>query len=145
MEIKFMNTVVELIESGQLPKTYAELVALHVPRPIGDKVMYENTVAIVDALAGHALNRDQDDYLEILSDLIESYEEENLPSFPRLSGTKMLQFLLDENEMSGEDLAKLLKIDRSAAYKILKGNRNLTAEHIRRLCERFSVRAELFL
>jgi antitoxin component HigA of HigAB toxin-antitoxin module len=77
--------------------------------------------------------------------LIESYEEENLPSFPRLSGTKMLQFLLDENEMTAEDLAKLLKIDRSAAYKILKGNRNLTAEHIRRLCERFSVRAELFL
>jgi HTH-type transcriptional regulator / antitoxin HigA len=140
-----MNAVVELIESGQLPKTSEELVALHVPRPIGDKVMYENTVAIVDALAGHGLNRDQDDYLEILSDLIESYEDENLPGLPRLSGVEMLQFLMLENEMTGDDLAKLLKVDRSVAYKILKGSRNLTAAHIRKLCERFAVRAELFL
>ena len=130
---------------GRLPKTYEELVALHVPRPINDKVSYENTVAIVDALAGHSLNRDQEDYLEILSDLIESYEEENLPPFPKLSIPKILQYLLDENEMNGEDLAKLLKVDRSVAYKILKGTRHLTTDHIKRLCGRFSVRAELFL
>jgi antitoxin component HigA of HigAB toxin-antitoxin module len=46
---------------------------------------------------------------------------------------------------SEEDLAKLLKIDRSVAYKILKGTRNLTTEHIRRLCDRFSVRPDLFI
>ena len=140
-----MSQVLEMARSGYLPKSYVELVALYVPRPIGDKVAYENTVAIVDALAGHALNRDQEDYLEILSELIESYEETNLPSFPRLTVPKMVQFLLEENNMTGEDLAKLLKIDRSVAYKILKGTRNLTTDHIRKLCERFSVRADLFI
>ena len=134
-----------MARSGRLPKTYAELVALHVPRPINDKVSYENTVAIVDALAGHALNRDQEDYLEMLGDLVESYEEKNLPSLPQLSGSKLLQHLLKENDMTGDDLAKLLRVDRSVAYKILKGTRNLTTEHIRRLCERFAVRADLFI
>lgn len=47
--------------------------------------------------------------------------------------------------MTGDDLAKLLKVDRSVAYKILKGTRNLTTNHLRRLCERFSVRADLFI
>jgi antitoxin component HigA of HigAB toxin-antitoxin module len=42
-------------------------------------------------------------------------------------------------------LAKLLSVDRSTAYKILKGTRNLTTEHIRRLCERFMVGPELFI
>jgi HTH-type transcriptional regulator/antitoxin HigA len=145
MERKFMSQVLEMVRSGQLPKSYGELVVLHVPRPISDKVSYENTVAIVDALAGQTLNRDQEDYLEILSELIESYEEANLPAFPRLTVPKLLQFLLEENDMTGEDLAKLLKVDRSVAYKILKGTRNLTTDHIRKLCERFSVRADLFI
>ena len=140
-----MNQVLGMARSGRLPKIYTELVALHVPRPIHDRVSYENTVAIVDALAGHALNRDQEDYLEMLGDLIESYEEKNLPSLPQLTGPKMLQYLLQENDLTGDDLAKLLKVDRSVAYKILKGTRNLTTEHIRRLCERFSVRADLFI
>lgn len=140
-----MNLVFGMARSGHLPKTYAELVACHVPRPINDKVSYENTVAIVDALAGHALNHDQEDYLELLGELIESYEEKNMPSLPKLSGAKMLQYLLGENDMTGDDLAKVLKVDRSVAYKMLKGTRNLTTEHIRRLCERFSVRADLFI
>lgn len=140
-----MNPVLEMARSGHLPKTYGELVTLHVPRPINDQVSYENTVAIVDALAGHALNRDQEDYLEILGDLIESYEEENLPALPKLTGPKMLQYLLSENNLTGDDLAQLLKVDRSVAYKIVKGTRNLTTDHIRRLCERFSVRADLFI
>ena len=140
-----MNQVVKLARDSELPKSYAALVALHVPRPIRDKIAYENTVAIVDALAGMPLNHDQQDYLDILGDLIESYEDENLPSLPKLTGIRLLQHLLEENALTGDDFAKLLGVDRSVAYKILKGSRNLTTDHIRRLCSRFSVRADLFL
>jgi len=140
-----MNQALQAARSGQLPKSYSELVALHVPRPISDKVAYENTVALVDALAGHKLNADQEDYLEILSDLIESYEEAHFPALPKVTGLKLLQYLLEENALTGDDLAKLLKVDRSAAYKIIKGSRNLTTDHIRRLCDRFSVQADFFI
>lgn len=145
MEKRTLTSLSQLARSGRLPKTYAALVTLYVPRPLNDRIAYDNTVEIVDALAGHKLNADQEDYLEILSDLIESYEAEHLPAFPKISGTKLLQFLLEENTLTGDDLAALLKVDRSAAYKILKGTRNLTMEHVRRLAERFAVRADLFI
>lgn len=45
------------------PKTYCGLVALHLPRPIHDKVACDNAVEIVHAIPGHKLNRDQDDGL----------------------------------------------------------------------------------
>jgi len=130
---------------AELPTRYAELVALHMPRPIHDQVAYDNTVAVIDALAGHTLNADQEDYLEILSQLIETYEAAHLTPYPKVKGIAALKFLLTENQLSGDDLAKLLSIDRSTAYKILKGTRNLTTEHIRRLCERFMVGPELFI
>jgi HTH-type transcriptional regulator/antitoxin HigA len=145
MEKKSMTHIVQAANPEKLPKTFLNLVALHVPRPIHDKVSYENTVELIDALAGGKLNEDQNDYLDVLSQLVESYEEENLKSFPKISGLGALKFLLSENEMGGDDLAKLLGIDRSVAYKILKGARGLTVEHIRKLCERFQVSADLFL
>jgi HTH-type transcriptional regulator/antitoxin HigA len=140
-----MKNAIHAAQPEKLPKTFFNLVALHPPRPIHDEADYENTLELVDALAGAKLNEDQDDYLDVLSQLVESYEERKFKPFPKVSGLDALKFLLSENEMNGNDLAKLLEIDRSVAYKILKGVRGLTVEHIRKLCERFSVSADLFV
>lgn len=72
---------------ARLPKTYSGLVALHMPRPIHDKVVYDNAV----------------------------------------------------------DLGDIIGVNRSIAYRILKGGRNLTANHVRKLAARFAVSADLFL
>jgi HTH-type transcriptional regulator / antitoxin HigA len=140
-----MKKVHPLVLPNELPKTYAELVALHVPRPIHDKVSYENTVTVVDAIAGAQLNKDQDDYLEILSQLIETYEDAHVKPPRRVTGIKLVRFLLAENDMTGGDLAGLLGVDRSVAYKILKGTRNLTAEHVRKVADRFLVSADVLI
>lgn len=129
----------------KIPKTYAGLIAWHVPRPLHDKTDYENAVEIVDQLAGHDLNADQEDYLDLLSDLVAAYEDQHAKPLRRISGLDALRFILSENDMSGDDLAKLLKVERSVAYRILKGTRNLTAEHIRTLARRFAVSSDLFL
>lgn len=134
-----------LTKPAAFPKNYADLVALHMPRPIHDRVAYDNTVDVIDALAGHKLNADQEDYLELLSQLVEAYESSHLTPPKKVKGVDALNFLLAENQLTGDDLAKLLSVDRSTAYKILKGTRNLTTEHIRALCERFNVDAGLFL
>ena len=63
----------------------------------------------------------------------------------KLSGPEALKFLLKENQLTGDDLATLLGVDRSAAHKLLKSTRQFTLEHVRRLAERFKVRAGLFL
>lgn len=82
---------------SHLPKTYSGLVSLHMPRPIHDKVAYENAVEIIHALAGHKLNHDQDDYLAIMAKLVEDYESDNVPEPKPIKGIEALKFLLEEN------------------------------------------------
>ena len=133
------------LTSERLPPPSDSLIKLHPPRPIHDEVGYRNSVEIVDALAGHALNRDQDDYLLLLSGLVERYEADTLPKRSRLSGLDMLHYILGENSLGGDDLAKIIEVDRSVAFRILKGERGLTTNHIKALCERFGVPADVFI
>jgi HTH-type transcriptional regulator / antitoxin HigA len=143
--MKTRKLTFERLTFEQMPATFDGLIKLHAPRPIHDEVGYKNTVEMVDALAGHPLNKDQEDYLLLLSALIERYEADTLPKRSRITGLAMLRYLLEENELGGDDLAKLIGVDRSVAYRILKGERGLTTDHIKALCERFSVRADLFI
>jgi HTH-type transcriptional regulator / antitoxin HigA len=130
---------------ARLPKTYSGLVALHMPRPIHDKVAYANAVEVVHALAGHKLNHDQDDYLALMAKLVEDYESENIPEPKRASGIESLKFLLEEHGLTADDLGEIIGVNRSIAYRILKGARNLTADHVKKLAARFAVSADVFL
>lgn len=130
---------------AHLPKTYSGLVALHMPRPIHDNVTYDNAVEIVHALAGHKLNHDQDDYLAIMAKLVEDYESQNVPEPKPFKGHEALKFLLKEHDLTAADLGEPIGVNRSVAYRIFKGVRNLTADHINKLTARFSVSADLFL
>lgn len=130
---------------ARLPKTYSGLVALHMPRPIHDKVAYDNAVEVVHALAGHKLNHDQDDYLAIMAKLVEDFESQNVPEPKPIKGVDALIFLLEENSLTAVDLGDIIGVNRSIAYRILKGTRNLTADHIKKLATRFAVSADLFL
>ncbi len=128
-----------------LPTKYQELIAFHAPRVIHDAVDYENTTAIIDAMAGHKLTRDQDDYLELLSQIVEAYEDEQITEPKPAEPAETLRFLLRESNLTGDNLAELLDVDRSQAFKILKGTRALTAQHIKKVAERFHVSADLFM
>jgi HTH-type transcriptional regulator/antitoxin HigA len=128
-----------------LPATYAELIALQVPRPIHDRTAYDNAVEIVHALAGFKLNRDQDDYLQLMAKLVEDYERETMPEPAPVAGIETLKFLLTENGLNANDLGRILGVNRSIAYRILQGARNLTAAHIKKLSARFAVSADLLL
>ena len=140
-----MKSTTATLKFSTMPKTYAGLVALHVPRPIHDRTSYDNAVEIVHALAGFKLNRDQDDYLELMAKLIEDYERETIPEPKPVKGIEALKFILKDNGLSGDDLGRIIGVDRSIAYRILKGARNLTADHIKKLTTRFAVSADLFL
>ena len=65
------------IEFARLPKDYAGLCRMLTPRPIRDKVDFENVTEITDAMAGRKLTADQEDYFDLLCRLIEDYEKEH--------------------------------------------------------------------
>lgn len=140
-----MKTTATTLRFSAMPRTYTGLVALHVPRPIHDSASYDNAVEIVHALAGYKLNRDQEDYLELMAKLVEDYERETVPEPTPVKGIEALKFLLADNDLSGDDLGRIIGVNRSIAYRILKGARNLTADHIKKLSVRFAVSADLLL
>jgi HTH-type transcriptional regulator/antitoxin HigA len=134
------------VQYEDIPKTYDQLLALHSLRPIHNNAELEHATAIIDILAGHDLNADQADYLDVLSTLVEAYEDVHDPlDDPAVCGLDALRALLDEHGMSATDLARLLGVHRSMGSKLLKGERALTARHLQRLGERFKVSVALFL
>ncbi len=140
-----MKTTHEQIEFDGLPKDYAGLCRLLTPRPIHDKAEYENVTEITDAMAGHKLTLDQDDYFDLLCRLIEDYEKEQGLPAPKASGLDALRHLLEAHDMSAADLARLLGVHRTLGAMILRGERQLTLAHVSTLSKRFKVSADLFL
>jgi HTH-type transcriptional regulator/antitoxin HigA len=128
----------------RLPKDYAGLCRLLMPRPIHDRIDLENVTEIADAMAGHLLTADQEDYFDLLCRLIEDYEQKNVPP-PKASGLDALRHLVEEHKMSGADLSRLLGAHRTLGAMILREERKLTVQHVRTLSEHFGVSPELFL
>ena len=139
-----MKTTQAKIEFARLPKDYAGLCRMLTPRPIHDKVDFENVTEITDAMAGHKLTPDQEDYFDLLCRLIEDSDKEHLDA-PKATALDALQHLLDAHDMSAADLARLLGVHRTLGAMILRGERQLTLAHVRTLAKHFSVSADLFL
>lgn len=133
-------------EFASLPEDYNGLCRVHVPRPIRDKVDFNNVTEITDAMSGHKLTPDQEDYFDLLCRLIEDYENEHEQlTVPKIGALDALRHLLDAHEMNAADLSRLLGAHRTLGAMILRGERQLTVSHIRKLSEHFNVAADLFL
>jgi hypothetical protein len=59
------------ISFQDLPKAYNVLAGILMPRPLHDKIDLENATEIVDLIAGHKLNNEQEDYLDAVATFIE--------------------------------------------------------------------------
>jgi HTH-type transcriptional regulator / antitoxin HigA len=130
---------------SRMPRNYRGLVTMYMPRAIHDQVDYDNTIEIIDALAGHDLTDEQELYLDTLSTLVEAYEEEHHAINTRgLSPLEALKFLLEENDLSVTDLGNLLG-ERTLGSKILRGERKIGLTYARILAKRFAVDMGVFL
>ncbi len=130
----------------QMPKTYPELVSLMPPRAIHDDIDLANVAEIVDRLAvlEHP-SKDQADYLETLSTLVAAYEDARHPiDVSRLGPLETLRFLLQERGLSASDLGRILG-QRQLGSAILRGRRQLSKTHIRKLAAHFGVSPGVFL
>lgn len=144
-----MKKIGKPLRFADFPKEYRHLCNLHLPRPIHDKVGYENALEMAEAMAGfeEQFTRDQGDYFELLTDLILAYEEEHEKSLPtkKMPFRERLKSLLDSADWTASDLGRFLGLDATMGNKIVREERSLTAEHIRKLSTHFSMNAEYFL
>ncbi|HEU5431729.1 MAG TPA: helix-turn-helix domain-containing protein [Thermomicrobiales bacterium] len=125
-------------------KKYLDLVARFPLRPIERDEELDAAIAVVDSLlAKPRLSKDEDDYLDVLGDLIRKYEKSAHPIEPA-SDSEMLKHLLESRDFSQIDLHKATGIAISTISAILSGKRRLSRRHIAALSAFFHVSADSF-
>ncbi len=107
---------------------------------------YGNTVEIADVLAGfeQEMSEDQNDYFDLLCDLIEKRDRETARP-PKLRAVELLKHLVNENGFSGADLSRILGKSLPLGPMILRGERKITADHAVPLGSHFGLRPDVFL
>ena len=129
-----------------MPGDYAGLCRMFLPRPIHDKAGYENTVEIADVFAGfeHRMTGDQNDYFDLLCDLIEKHDQKTARP-PKLGALDLLKHLVKEHGLTGADLSRILGKSLPLGPMILRGERKITAAHAIHLGKHFGLRPDAFL
>ena len=142
-----------VMQSGRLKvcvaDAYMKLIRRFPLRPIRNVEQYEAASEVLDGLAIQgegSLDPGEQDYLDVLTDLIEAYDDARcgIPPDNRPPQLK-LKSLLQDRGMSHAELAKVLKITRPMATQLLNGKRRITADHARVLATHFKLDVGYFL
>jgi HTH-type transcriptional regulator / antitoxin HigA len=124
---------------------YLDLVRQFPLRPIRSEKELDRAAKVIDSLIDHpSLSAGERDYLNVLSDLVETYENEHYP-MPKVSDARMLRHLMEAQGVSQTALAKATGIVNSTISAVLKGVRQLTREHIGQLADYFHVDPGVFM
>lgn len=116
---------------------------LPAPKVITSEAQHKQYVsALLDLERRKRLAAEERSYAELLTVLIEAYEEEHYP-IRAASPVEVLQELLSANDLRQKDLAPLLGTE-SIVSEVLSGKRPLTRRHIEKLSERFNVSPAVF-
>jgi len=123
---------------------YLELVLQFPLRPIRSERELNAAGKMVDSLLDrNDLAPEEEDYLEVLGDLVEQYESEAHPIAP-VSDVEMLRHLIDAKGVSQRDVSKATGIADSTISEVLKGKRSLNRSHIGKLSKYFGVSPDVF-
>jgi HTH-type transcriptional regulator/antitoxin HigA len=126
-------------------ESYFELVRLFPLRAIESDQELERARTLLNELLDRSkLDRDADDYLDILGDLIERYERAHHP-LPPVSDVDMLRHFLDSRGLSCTEAAQGARIAVSTLSSILAGKRKMNRSHIEALALFFRVAPGSFL
>ena len=95
------------IAQNPIDDNYLGLVREFPLRPIRSESELDRAIAMIDSLiARDDLGIDEEDYLDVLSDLVHRYEAENDP-IASVPDADMIRFLVESNDMTQAELAAL--------------------------------------
>jgi len=130
----------------KIPKKYQALIDRWPLRPIANDDDLDLATEVADDLCMRERGKDEEDYLHVLTMLIEDYEIKagHVPD-EVVTPLEMLKFLMDENDLKQMDLIKILGISSGNASEIMSGKRELSKAHIPVIAARFGVNPSVFL
>lgn len=135
----------EEIESGD-GTSFAQKAAIYATRPIRTEDEYDHTREIVARLLRepHEQGSFAYDVLEVLSILIEDYEDKSVPELPSASPQEMVQFLSEQRGITQGDLAEIIG-GRSRLSEFMNKKRALSIAQIRNLRDELGIPADLLI
>jgi HTH-type transcriptional regulator/antitoxin HigA len=95
-------------------------------------------------LARGGLAGDEEDYLDVLSDLVEKYEDQHYPIAP-VSGLDALRHLVESSGKTQATVAAEAGLPESTLLEVLLGRRRLNTRHIGILASYFRIDPGVFL
>lgn len=124
---------------------YLALIARLPLRPIRTEAELDAAAGVIDELTDRDdLSPAESDYLDVLGDLVEKYEDEHV-EMPHVSDAAMLRTLMEEKGVKQADVVRGTGISKTVLSLVLNGKRDLTREHIRVLSKYFDVNPAAFL
>lgn len=127
-------------------ETYWTLCRRFPLRPITSEAELDRATAIIDELVDRGfddLDHGEADYLDVLSELSEAYEEKQPPHAP-VSDGEMLEFLCDQHQVTRNAVAEATGITTATLSAVVQGKKEFSREQIRHLCEFFHTTPEVF-
>lgn len=114
-------------------------------RPIRSDKQNDRAADVCDTLTCRLdnLSKAEEDYLDVLSDLIIKYESK-WDDGKRLTPAELIQYLIEENNLTQKDLIPQLG-SASRVSEFLKGERALSKEQAKRLAKRFCLKIEALI
>jgi HTH-type transcriptional regulator/antitoxin HigA len=126
---------------------YGNLLREVQPQVIRDSQAHDNALAAVDRLmAEHAKapNPAYEELIDLLATLIAKYEDETFP-VPAATPVEVLRHLIEQQDLTQQQLAKQVGISPSHLSNILSREREITVEHARNFARVFNVSPLLFI
>lgn len=123
---------------------YLSLIQRFPLRAIRNDHELDDAIALINELLDRQrLDERESDYLDVLSTLVERYEESVHPIEPA-SDAAILESLLRDRNQTQRDVARSTGIAYSTLSCVLHGKRQFTREHVRAICKHFKISPTVF-
>lgn len=129
---------------GRHEDRYLELVRRFPLRPLRTDADLDAAVAVLDDLTDRDdLAAPEQDYLDVLTDLVEAYESVAVPIAP-VGDAEMLRFLIESKGVTQAQVAAGAGLAVSTVSELLSGKRKLNRTQIGKLARYFHVEPGAF-
>ena len=112
-------------------------------RPLKTEADYQEALAEIDTLFDAEVNTPEGDRLDILTLLVEAYEERHYP-IPPPDPVAALEYYMDSRGLNRRDLEPYLG-SRARVAEVLNRKRGLSIEMIRRLHQGLGISADILI
>lgn len=127
------------------PEKYGALLMMALPQVIESEEEYKRAEKIIDALLskGENLSPEEEKLLDLVSDLLERYEDEHYP-MPEVPPNEILKFLMEQKDLKQSDLLPIFG-SSGITSEVVNGKRSISKAQAKKLAEYFKVSVELFI